>query len=108
MLGRSLAFLGLLAVPSVAAAQVAETSGLYRQIMQADRLLFEEGYNRCQLGTLDAIVSGDFHFIHDQNGAASKLDFMKGFKTSICSNPGRKPIRMPVPGTIQVFALHNE
>jgi len=92
----------------MAAAQVAETSGLYRQIMQADRLLFEEGYNRCQLSTLDAIVSGDFHFIHDQNGAVSKLDFMKGFKTSICSKPDRKPIRLPVPGTIQVFPLHNE
>jgi len=57
---------------------------------------------------LDAIVSDDFHFIHDQNGAASKSDFMKGFKDSICSTPRRKPIRMPVPGTIHVFPLHNE
>jgi CubicO group peptidase (beta-lactamase class C family) len=108
MLSRSLIFPMLLAMTSATAAQVAETSDLYQRIMQADRLLFEDGYNRCRLDKLDALLAGDFHFIHDQNGAASKPDFMKGFKDSICSNPERKPIRMPVAGTIQVFPLHNE
>jgi CubicO group peptidase (beta-lactamase class C family) len=98
----------LLLLPAVMNAQVAETSDLYQQIMQMDRLLFEDGYNQCRLDKLNDVVSDDFHFIHDQNGAASKSDFMKGFKESICSNPNRKPIRKPVAGTLQVFPLHNE
>jgi len=94
--------------PSTAAAQVAETSSLRQQIMQADGMLFEDGYNRCKLNELNGLVSDDFHFTHDQNGTASKKDFLKGFKQSICSNPRRKPIRKPVPGTIQIFPLRNE
>ena len=102
------ACLAMIAAPSVATAQVAETSDLYKQIMQADGMLFEDGFNNCKLGELDALVSDNFHFIHDQNGAQSRPEFLKGFKDSICSNPARKPIRKPVPGTIQVFPLHNE
>ncbi|HEY4054052.1 MAG TPA: serine hydrolase [Terriglobales bacterium] len=98
----------LLLVPSLMEAQVAETSDLYQQIMQMDRLLFEDGFNQCQLDKLNEIVSDDFHFIHDQNGMQLKSEFMKGFKDSICSNPNRKPIRKPVPGTLEVFPLHNE
>jgi CubicO group peptidase (beta-lactamase class C family) len=103
-----LVFLALLAMPSRGMAQIAETSDLYKQIMQADGMLFEHGYNQCKLDELDALVSDNFHFTHDQNGTALKSDFMKGFKDSICSNPARKPIRKAVAGTIQVFPLHNE
>jgi hypothetical protein len=98
----------LLLVPAVMEAQVAETSDLYQQIMQMDRLLFEDGFNKCQLDKVNDIVSDDFHFIHDQNGMQLKPEFMKGFKDSICSNPNRKPIRKPVSGTLEVFPLHNE
>lgn len=98
----------LLLIPTMTEAQVAETPDLYQQIMQMDRLLFEDGFNQCRLDKLNEIVSDDFHFIHDQNGMQLKPEFMKGFKDSICSNPNRKPIRKPVPGTLQVFPLHNE
>lgn len=50
----------LLLVPTVMEAQVAETSDLYQQIMQMDRLLFEDGFNHCQLDKLNDIVSDDF------------------------------------------------
>ena len=102
------AFLAVTAMPVAASAQVAQTASLYSQIMQADRILFEEGFNQCKLDRLDAIVSDDFHFLHDQNGAQDRAQFLKGFQDSICSNPARKPIRKAVPGTIDVFALHNE
>lgn len=102
------ACLAVLASPSRAMAQVAETSDLYKQIMQADGTLFEDGFNNCKLGELDALIRDDFHFLHDQNGAQARPEFLNGFKDSICSNPARKPIREAVPGTIQVFPLHNE
>jgi len=47
MLSRSSLLLILLVMSSTATAQVAETSELYQQIMQADRLLFEDGFNQC-------------------------------------------------------------
>lgn len=102
------ACLAMLAAPSMVAAQVAETSDLYKQIMEADQILFEEGFNNCKLDELDALISDDFHFIHDQNGAQSRPEFLKGFRDSICVTPARKPIRKAVPGTIKVFPLHNE
>lgn len=98
----------MLAVPSVTIAQVAETSGLYKQIMRADGKLFHDRFNNCKLDELDTLISDNFHFIHDQNGSQSRSEFLKGFKDSICSTPARKPIRKAVPGTIQVFALYNE
>jgi len=64
----------LLLVPTVLEAQVAGTSNLYQQIMQMDRLLFEDGFNKCQLDKLNNIVSNDFHFIHDQNGMQLKSE----------------------------------
>jgi hypothetical protein len=42
----------MLAVSSVTIAQVAETSGLYKQIMHADRMLFDDGFNHCKMDDL--------------------------------------------------------
>lgn len=102
----------LVAAPAAHApanAQVAEGSDLYAQILAADRVLFERGFNQCDPAAMDEILSPDFRFVHDQNGLTqSRAQFLTGFNQSICSNPQRKPIRVMVPGSLQVFALRNE
>jgi hypothetical protein len=49
-------------------AQVSETSDLYSQILHADSVLFERGFNACDQGALNEIISDDLTFFHDQNG----------------------------------------
>jgi CubicO group peptidase (beta-lactamase class C family) len=92
-----------------AQAQVSETSDLYSQILHADSVLFERGFNECDQGALNEIISDDLTFFHDQNGITlSKKLFLAGFNESICSNPNRKPIRKLVNGSMKVFPLNNE
>jgi hypothetical protein len=101
--------LALVFLVSAARAQVATDSDLYARILAADGALFERGFNQCDRAALDEILSPGFRFVHDQNGLTeSRAQFLKGFEESICSNPQRKPIRLMVPASMQVFALRNE
>ncbi|MCB0658863.1 MAG: class A beta-lactamase-related serine hydrolase [Saprospiraceae bacterium] len=88
--------------------QVPENSELFRQLKIADSLVFEEGFNHCNLEILKEIMHPDLQFIHDQNGMQDREAFFQGFEESICSNPDFKPIRKLVKGSLQVYPLKNE
>jgi CubicO group peptidase (beta-lactamase class C family) len=105
---RLTSFTALIFSSSLAMAQADETSKLFVQLKTMDSLLFEEGFNKCNLRIVDSIVSDDFEFYHDQNGIQDKPLFLKGFKESLCSDPDIKPIRKLVVGTLTVFPLSNE
>tara|TARA_B100000809_G_scaffold266363_1_gene328727 strand:+ start:3543 stop:5057 length:1515 start_codon:yes stop_codon:yes gene_type:complete len=89
-------------------AQISKNSALYKTIYNHDSLLFEEGFNRCNLEIVNTLVTDDFEFYHDVNGTQDKAMFLKTFKESICSTPNRKPIRKLVKGSMEVFKLSNE
>jgi len=89
-------------------AQVSEESELYKTLLKSDSLLFEEGFNNCDLELVDRILSANFEFYHDQNGIQDKSQFLNTFKESLCSTPNRKPIRKLVSGSMNVFPLFNE
>ena len=97
----------LLILQSISA-QVDKTSTLFAELKVLDSLLFEEGFNNCNLTIVDSLVSNDFEFYHDQNGTQDKPLFLKGFKESLCSTPDRKPVRKLVDGSLNVFPLYNE
>jgi len=78
----------MLAVPSVTIAQVAETSGLYKQIMRADGKLFHDRFNNCKLDELDTLISDNFHFIHDQNGSQSRSGIPERIQGQHLQHPG--------------------
>lgn len=88
--------------------QVAEDSDLYKQLRVADSLVFDEGFNHCNLEVLKEIMHPDLQFMHDQNGMQDRDAFFQGFEESICSNPDIKPIRKLVKGSLQVYPLKNE
>jgi hypothetical protein len=81
---------------------------LHEEIMAMDRVLFEQGFNHCDLDAVEAILTDDFEFYHDQNGFQDKLAFLLSFEQSLCSNPDRKPIRQPIKDSMHVYPLHNE
>ena len=89
-------------------AQIAEDNILFIQLQEMDNIVFEEGFNKCNLKDLEKTLHSEFEFYHDVGGVGMKEDFMKNMKSNICSSPDRKPIRKVVEGSIQVFPLYDQ
>lgn len=89
-------------------AQVSPKSKLFITLQKKDSILFEQGFNKCNLSAIGNLVTDDFEFYHDQNGIQDKKTFLQNFKESICENPKGKPIRKLVKGSLAVFPLYNE
>jgi Domain of unknown function (DUF4440) len=89
-------------------AQVAENSKLFKDVMELDSHLFDEGFNECKLDVTDKYVAADLEFFHDKGGSQNRAQFMAAVKKNICSNPNGKPIRTLVVGSSQVFPLEND
>ena len=87
--------------------QVAKNSDLFLALKQADSLIFNEGFNKCNFEILERYIPTDFEFYHDENGLSNRQDFLTGFKESICSNEAKKPIRKLVEESLEVFRLKN-
>ena len=89
-------------------AQINNNSELFIELKKADSLLFNEGFNKCNIDLLQSLMHRDLQFMHDQNGLQSRDEFFKGFEESICSNPNFKPIRKLVEGSLMVYPMMNE
>lgn len=105
---RSLCIILLLSTRTIGFSQVADSTQLFREMNRLDSILFEEGFNRCQLEQVELLLSEDFEFYHDQNGIQDKGEFLKGFEESICADPERKPIRILKDGSDEVFPLYGK
>lgn len=58
--------IAILIIPTmVVSAQLSDTSSLFKTMQHLDSLLFETGFNKCQLSVYDSIVSDDLEFYHD-------------------------------------------
>jgi hypothetical protein len=87
--------------------QVSDSSELFKKMVTADSLLFEEGFNKCDFPVVENIIHKDLEFFHDISGTENRTEFLQGFKRNICSAPEKKPIRKLVPGSLEVFSLKN-
>ncbi|MFN8355130.1 MAG: serine hydrolase [Spirosomataceae bacterium] len=92
----------------------AELKQLYDEILKADSLLFEEGYNKQNISQMQKMFSPDLEFYHDKTGLTNYADNIEAFKSNFSRNLGvrRELLRegmeiFPVPnyGAIQV-GLH--
>ena len=88
--------------------QVENDNILYLQLKKMDSLVFTEGFNKCNLVTLENIIAEDFEFYHDVGGIQEKEKFLESMKNNICATPNNKPIRKLVEGSIEVFPLYNQ
>lgn len=89
-------------------AQVSEENILFVQLEKMDKVVFEQGFNQCNLEDLKKTIHSEFEFYHDIGGIQKKEDFMNAMKSNICSTPNHKPIRKLVKGSLQVFPLYNQ
>lgn len=90
----------------VFSAQVKTTDELYKTAKKLDSLIFDIGFNKCDLSHYDSIVSNDLEFYHDKGGITDgKEAFMTSIKNNICGNPN-KIKRELVPNSMKVYPLH--
>ncbi len=86
-----------------------QSAATVADLTKMDSLIFEIGFNRCELDQLRPHISKDLRFYHDSGGASFGADtFFEISKRNICSNPERKPIRKLVEGSLEVFPLYSE
>ncbi|MCD2424509.1 nuclear transport factor 2 family protein [Niabella pedocola] len=89
----------------VTEAQEAPQSALFLQFQQYDSLLFERGFNHCDLSSYDSLVAEDLEFYHDLAGITrGKTAFITSVKNNICGSPN-KIKRELVPGSLTVYPL---
>lgn len=103
----ALAFALLICGLQTAHAQVSENSSLFKDVMNLDSQIFEQGFNQCKPGIFEKFTANDLEFFHDIGGTQNRSEFLQAVKKNICSNPNGKPIRTLVPGSTQVFPLEN-
>ena len=90
-------------------AQVEKSSELFQQLKASDSLLFNIGFNTCNMAPFETLVSENFEFYHDKGGiTASKVEFIKSLKDGLCKTPDTYQSRRElVTGSLEVFALKN-
>ena len=94
---------------NLSTAQLATTSELHQTLKANDSLLFEVGFNQCDLSQFENLFSEDFEFYHDQGGIdASKEAFMASMKNGLCSSGSNSTRRELVAGSLEVYPLYND
>jgi len=95
--GMLLTVLAVLAMGiSTANAQVAKDSGLYQQVLQLDKALFD-AYNTCDMKTQGELMDEDLEFYHDMAGlATSKAAVLKSIEENICGKVTRSLVEESV------------
>lgn len=104
---RKIGFLLIFMVSELVFSQIKNTDELYKTAQKLDHLIFEVGFNNCDLSHYDTIVSDDLEFYHDKGGITlGKIDFIASIKNNICGNT-YKVKRELLPNTMKVFPLYN-
>ena len=101
--------IGFLMASGIAAAQVEKNSDLYKTLKQQDSILFDIGFNKCDIEKSAEIICDDLEFYHDKGGVTnSKEEFVKTMKNGICSNTNTtKVYRFLVEESLEVFPMYN-
>lgn len=88
--------------------EVQKDTPLFLQLKTCDSLLFDIGFNECNLEIFDTLVADDFEFYHDQSGITpNKAEFINGTKNGLCKMDYRA-IRKLEPGTLTVFPMYKD
>lgn len=103
---KKMRFLSLFLVLSISAlGQVDENSVLYKNILENDSLLFNIGFNTCDITQFENLVSEDFEFYHDKGGiTGSKSAFIESIRDGLCKL-SYKPRRELDTKSVEVYPL---
>ncbi|WP_066441346.1 nuclear transport factor 2 family protein [Chryseobacterium sp. CCH4-E10] len=104
---RKIQIILFLMISQIMFSQVKNTDDLYKTAKKLDSLIFDVGFNTCDLSHYDSIVSDDLEFYHDKGGITSgKAAFIASIRNNICGGPN-KVKRELVPGSMKIYPLYN-
>jgi len=94
---------------SLTQGQVAKDSKLFKTLKANDSLLFNIGFNTCDMSKFENLIADDFEFYHDNSGINnSKEEFLISIKKEICLSNNNVTInRTLVTGSLTVFPLYD-
>ena len=81
---------------------------LFELLRAKDSLLFEIGFNQCNLTQSGALLTEDLEFYHDQGGVTgSKAEFMQVMRSGICSGGKYTSRRELLKESLDVYPLYD-
>lgn len=97
----------LLSLAGAVCAQETADGALYKTIMRYDSLLFNIGFNTCNVQQFEKLLSNDFRFFHDKDSISDKTAFINGIKNGLCKSPGTfQAKRELLPGSTKIYPLY--
>lgn len=88
-------------------AQVDKNSDLYKTILSKDSLLFNIGFNTCDVKQFEILLSENLKFYHDIDGISDKTKFLSDIKNGLCKSPETRQVkRFLVKESTEIFPLY--
>ena len=88
--------------------QIDKSDDLFNIIQKNDSLLFDVGFNTCNIDILKGLISEKFTFYHDKSGITeSKVAFIENVKNGLCKLP-YKAKRILTQGSLDIYPLYND
>lgn len=83
----------------------AQSNDVWSDIKVQDSMLFEIGYNKCDLTQFESLLSNNFEFYHDQAGSIlSKSGFIESVRNNVC-NLSYKAERQLIDSSLYIYTL---
>jgi CubicO group peptidase (beta-lactamase class C family) len=90
-------------------AQVDKNSDLYKTIISKDSLLFNVGFNTCDISQFENLLSEKFEFFHDKEGISDKKEFLNDLRNGLCGDPDNYQARRELlHESTEIYALYNK
>ncbi|MDO9275831.1 MAG: DUF4440 domain-containing protein, partial [Lutibacter sp.] len=102
-----LLFIPLLFITTLLTAQVDRRSDLYKTIISKDSLLFNVGFNTCDISQFENLLSEKFEFFHDNDSISNKKRFLHNLRNGLCSSPTSFQARRELlPESTKIYPLY--
>lgn len=93
----------------ISKAQIRSDAELFKIIKSKDSLLFDIGFNKCDISQFEKLTSEKFEFYHDKGGKMlSKKTFIENTKNGLCKFSSYQARRELLQGTMEIYPLKNK
>ncbi|RDV15429.1 DUF4440 domain-containing protein [Pontibacter diazotrophicus] len=87
--------------------QVQEKSEVYKTIISKDSLLFNVGFNTCDISQFENLLSNNLEFLHDKDGISDKKEFLSNLKNGLCGSPDKYQSRRElIKSSTEIYPLY--
>jgi len=90
-------------------AQHQNNDDLTKTILSKDSLLFDVGFNHCEIKQFEALLSENLKFYHDKDGISDKAKFLYDLKNGLCKDPATRQVkRFLIKESTEIFPLYKD